>query len=238
MKIKPNIWDIGYFLQDVETGKEPLIDFVVPFKYEDRAMVFIAGWHLDPFDPELIITVNSTLYFEDGSYFFDSLSRFIIHPADSKSQTQQIEDFNGKKALAKGTYVQALYNTARTNPDVQFTHQIRHALQMDSKSVNEILSENNSRLQELGGIVLKDADNRVVDSLVIDKQGNTATTQQGSRLDAYSDQWEEAKDTTSIIEFLSWVKEQEVYGPFAFGEIFVGERQETVEEVAANLVHK
>lgn len=216
------------------------VDCVIEHRHHDRSLVLLAGWWEGTGQPgDNILVVPSTVgKLPNGMPVFEQAPEYELTALADDDADYQYHQMRDRQDTARGTYMSKLVAYARKNPEYRFNPWIRAFMARPVIDTQSILKETTEGLREIGGITLEDQNNNVIDALVIDERGNAETLDPDGWLASFVNQWGDAQGRASIAEFIHWVSEQDVHGPYRFGQKYVGKREGTLEVVAETLARR
>lgn len=230
----------GWYYHDSARGLRSPVDVIVLSRDGAKTLLYNAGWqHEDELvQHPTVLRGEPDLSSDESHLVFPSEPRVTLTPPDSQEEDRILKGERYLRDAKRGTYVSGLLEQARKNPDFNFNPWIRHTLKLPRIDVLSIEKETAAGLREIGGITLLDQNNKPIDALVIDERGSAETLDPEGWLTSFIDQWGDTYEQTTVAEFLQWVSEQDPYGPFRFGEKYVGRREGTLEEVAVSFTRR
>lgn len=215
------------------------VDFAVVSDH--GTMVFLADWWgrwPDGFGTSIHYISAPPTFTGSNTWSFVADESPLLAPFTDEGVQEDHALARQRADLRLGDYYAAIQAAAALYQEFDFTPWLQFAQSRPRDLLDQIVADE-TRERPVGKILLLDGNGAVVDTLVIDENGLacTASDSDDSRLAWYAERWMAftADDRPSLAEYVAWMSEQSVYGPYAITGAEVFSASGAVHQIALTL---
>lgn len=215
------------------------VDFAV---VSDRGtMIFLADWWgrwPDGFGTSIHYISAPPTFIGNNTWSFVADESPLLAPFTDEGVREDYALARQRADLRLGDYYNAIRAASQTYAEFDFAPWLKFALSRPRDLLDQLVADE-TRERPVGKILLLDGNGAVVDTLVIDENGLacTASDSTESLIAWYAERWMEftADDRPPLAEYVAWMSEQSVYGPYALTGAGVFSASGSVHQIALTL---
>lgn len=209
------------------------VDFVV---VGDRStLVFRADWWQKENEQGVgVVSIAATPEpVGDGTWTFRHPQGYLLGPPGDADQERAIQDAQARAHFAREVYMTKLLTWIESESEYDFRPWVAHIVSLPAIKVED-LARRETAERPVGIIWLRDLNDRVVDTLVIDENGMAATADEDGHLARFAEQWMSYAGgrRPPLNDFLAWLSTVGIYEGLTFTDSKVVSSEGDVQEIA------